>query len=40
LGGLCGVGHPSFVAFAGAVAPTIPMTVPIFSAVTVEQKID
>jgi hypothetical protein len=32
-GGLCGVGHPGFVAFA-AVAPMIPMTVPIFSAVT------
>ena len=32
-GGLCGVGHPGFVAFA-AVAPTIPMTVPIRSAVT------
>ena len=32
-GGLRGVGHPGIVAFA-AVAPTIPMTVPIFSAVT------
>jgi hypothetical protein len=32
-GGLSGVGHPGFVAFA-AVAPTIPMTVPTFSAVT------
>jgi hypothetical protein len=31
--GLCGVGHPGFVAFA-AVAPTIPMTVPTVSAVT------
>jgi hypothetical protein len=32
-GGLCCVGHPGFVAFA-AVAPTIPVTVPTFSAVT------
>jgi hypothetical protein len=31
-----GVGHPGFVAFA-AVAPTIPMTVPIFSAVMSRQ---
>jgi hypothetical protein len=35
-GGLCGVGHPGFVGFA-AVAPTIPMTVPTFSAVTSRQ---
>jgi hypothetical protein len=32
LGRLCGAGHPGFVAFA-AVAPMIPMTVPIRSAV-------
>jgi hypothetical protein len=38
-GVLCSVGHPGFVAFA-AVAPMIPMTVPIFSAVTSMQFAD